>query len=220
MQHPSPQPPLPSSPDPSIYIVLNPATDKTLRCRPADFSPVPDPKAKLALSPPPKCAGARRSPLHVRLRVPATSMLRSLLPVLTLAHLAASAHTSPLAYHTNTTYKNPKHLADALRRSDASYWARTNDKCIDRNLRLGAWLPVPTNKIPAHKLSTPRWQYKYKTLRDGTVEKRSARCTVRGDLMLPHIHHDPTKTSAQTPLYAAQHLFCASAALNGNYIEK
>lgn len=111
--------------------------------------------------------------------------------------------TSPTLFAAPTPSTGPRH-----------------DECIDRNVRLDAWKPVPIAEVDHSKLVTPRWRYRYKTRSDGSLERRSARCTVRGDLMLPGIHFDPAKTFAQSPSYVAQRLFYAHVAVNGEELEE
>eukprot|EP00173_Palmaria_palmata_P004659 Plantae.Rhodophyta-Palmaria_palmata.ctg6789.p1 GENE.Plantae.Rhodophyta-Palmaria_palmata.ctg6789~~Plantae.Rhodophyta-Palmaria_palmata.ctg6789.p1 ORF type:complete len:238 (+),score=3.70 Plantae.Rhodophyta-Palmaria_palmata.ctg6789:464-1177(+) len=63
------------------------------------------------------------------------------------------------------------------------------------------------------------WRYRYKTKPDGSLEKRSAQCAVRGDLMRPGVHYDDAKTNVQSPSYATQRLLYANAALEDHDIE-
>lgn len=92
-----------------------------------------------------------------------------------------------------------KTLRHAKQLSDAAAWNEAHDEGIDKNLALGAYNPVSTESIDKEMLVSPRWQYKYKTRAYGTLDKRSAICTVQGDPMKPGVHYDSDKTAARTP---------------------
>jgi hypothetical protein len=77
---------------------------------------------------------------------------------------------------------------------DAAKWAQAYDACIYPNFALGAWTPCATP--PDVKSVQPIWDFKAKTIADGSLDKRSVRCAARGDLMIPGVHYDPSRTAA------------------------
>lgn len=112
---------------------------------------------------------------------------------------------------------NPTSLKSALLLSESKDCARMHDSCIDMNIKLGAWKPVLISDI--NNSNIPFWRYRYKNRSDGSPDKNSAQCTVRGDLMVPNVHFYSSKTSDQNPSYAAKRLFYAHAALTGDIVE-
>lgn len=113
----------------------------------------------------------------------------------------------------------PRSIHEALRRppNEAVKWAAKHDEFLDKMFRMKAWVPctAPSNT----KLVHPKWVYTVKTKEDGTLDRFSARCTVRGDLMKPGKHYNPSKTAAQTPSHTAHRIFYADAAINSAYVE-
>lgn len=77
----------------------------------------------------------------------------------------------------------------------------------------------PIHLIDSTKLLSPRRCYKYKTHADGTLERRSARCTVLGDMMKPEVQVDESKMSAHAASYAAHRIFYADVALQDLEVE-
>jgi Reverse transcriptase (RNA-dependent DNA polymerase) len=139
-----------------------------------------------------------------------------LLPSLDDKPPAQAALATPLITLPSET-TSPKSLRDALTRPDGHLWAAAHDAAIDRNFELGAWKPVPVSA--EEDLAYPLWVYTAKTDAVGALEKRSARCAVRGDRYKPNVHYDPMRTAAQTPSHTAQRLFYAAAAVSHEYIE-
>lgn len=183
------------------YQVLQIHSNRIVTCRPSEFSPTQ----------PPHCSRASPHFTHSDMsRVPLPAAPHPDTPSPPPPVTAASSIITDRVY-------NPKHIADALRRPDGPQWAQAHDACIDRNFALGAW--VPCDKPDGVHLVQPIWQYKAKTGPDGMLEKRSARCAVRGDLMEPGVHYDPDRTAAQTPSHSGLRIFYAAAARAGDYIE-
>lgn len=111
---------------------------------------------------------------------------------------ASPTHPTANLASTSSLPADPKTLRHAQHLPDAANWNAANDAFIDRNISLGAWKPVLESSIDKKILVRPRWQYKYKILADGTLvdtsvlDKRSARCTIRGDLMNAGILYYPS----------------------------
>jgi hypothetical protein len=61
--------------------------------------------------------------------------------------------------------------------------------------------------------------FQSQTNADGSLDKRSVRFAARGDLMIPGVHYDPSRTAAQTPSHTAMRLFFATSALQNEHLE-
>lgn len=150
------------SPNPTIYIVLNLTTKKTLRCRAADFSLIIHSLASASSDsdkPQTMHAGSRRHSPRRLARPPTSNILPLLMPINFAASQkgisADSASTRVNATHAPQTFTDPKHIGSARRLQDATEWSKFHDSCIDRNISLGAWKPVPIKDIDPSQLVTP-----------------------------------------------------------------
>lgn len=55
---------------------------------------------------------------------------------------------------------------------------------------------IPDAALPGKtKLINLKMGYQYQRNSKGEIASRKARCSARGDEMLPHMHYDPTKTT-------------------------
>lgn len=102
------------------------------------------------------------------------------------------------------TISDPKQLHDSLRRPGTAERAEARDEFTDRNVRLEAWKPFPIQSIDRTRRVTPHVRYhcKHASTAHMAIVLRAA--PFPGDLMRRGTHFDPTKTSAQSPSFAAQ----------------
>lgn len=98
--------------------------------------------------------------------------LSSSLSQAVIACLTLSSMVLPTDTAAPPSMKDPKHIATALRYPDSAAWASAHDACIDRNITLGAWVPITCTTDELTTLVTAMWRYKYKTKADGSLDKR------------------------------------------------
>lgn len=117
---------------------------------------------------------------------------------------------------TNTTDPpcNPK---QAQLYPDAHLWAIAHNTEIEQLNEQHAieWLN-PVDTPPDCEPIRPTIFYRYKHEADGTTSARKSRCSVRGDLMRPNVHFDPSKTSSYAADRASIRLILALAAVNAH----
>lgn len=180
------------SPDSFIYQILNFSTSKINRCRPADISPVHDQLAARHAVLETKLAESHRNAAQSPHRLPLASFPSLLLPVLTVAHLEIYASSS-------TLHQDPKHLTADLQLPCGADRPKSMMTALTKtsNLVPGNLFKPPTSTL---RIFLPNmWRCRYKPKSDGTLVKRFARCTARGDLMKTGLHYDADKTASQTP---------------------
>ena len=106
-----------------------------------------------------------------------------------------SKYTRPPPKHIDQFTPPPATVAQARKYPDAELWAKAHDAELDKLDQMGAftWQPLP----PQHSAPIPMiMTYRYKRDNIGNINERKARCSVRGDLMKPHIHFEPNHTAA------------------------
>lgn len=95
---------------------------------------------------------------------------------------------------------NPATRKQALRYPDRQLWAKSLNQELDKLDANGAikWLqPADLGLIPKNTRIIPlTLSFNYKRDKAGDIEERKSRASLRGDLMLEHVHFDPKCTSA------------------------
>lgn len=139
------------SPTSHVYQVLIPSSQKIVRCRPADFYPIPP--APLPPTPPCLLRNLLLRNLVLRKAFPQIVLIillrSSFLPHITTAKaVSLIPSTTKLSFPPQT---NPGSLKSALRLPDAQDRARAHDHVIDRKIKLGAWKPIPIADIDKAK---------------------------------------------------------------------
>lgn len=107
----------------------------------------------------------------------------------------------------------PSSTSQAHRYPDAHLWAHAHNAEIDQLDDQGAIIWEQPDCIPPHtKPISLTMAYRYKRSATGVIIQRKARCSVRGDLMRPHEHFDPSATAAYAADKATVRLVLATAA--------
>ena len=121
-------------------------------------------------------------------------------------------------HSTPTTVTNftpaPLNPTQARKYPDAAAWSAAHDAELDQldDKKAIAWL-TDASRIPKTSRPLPlKMTYRYKRDGTGSITKRKARCTLRGDKMRPHFHYDPDKTTSYMDDKTAVRLLFAIAA--------
>lgn len=155
-----------------------------MQCCPSDFSPITQNSTQAgstSTTPPTIRAGSRRHILKPRqihrIRTTPSRVIKLLLPIL--------CHTEPLQSKSHSqTFQppffcktcpsnqliGPKHFTAARKQNDSAEWSAAHDNCIDCNIRLGAWDPVPADQLDSSLLVTLMLRYCHKTNPYGSFE--------------------------------------------------
>jgi len=107
-----------------------------------------------------------------------------------------------------TSLLEPKSLAEALKRPDASEWVKAALAEIEAHLRNGTWelAQLP----PGKRAIRSRWVFKVKRTPEGAVDKYKGRLVAQGFSQLPGVHYG--EIFASTARFAAVRAVIAIAA--------
>lgn len=100
--------------------------------------------------------------------------------------------TRPITKHT----RPPSSIPQARLYPGANLWSKSHDNALDQldNMQTIAW--TPDHLVPRKsKLVNTIMRYRYKRNFEGYIATRKARYSLRGELMLPHVHFDPTRVA-------------------------
>lgn len=133
--------------------------------------------------------------------------------ILAAAFKARPRHHTPSNITTATP--PPTSTPQAQTYPDAHLWAHAHNDELEQleTQKAIEWLPpseIPTNA----KTISLTMTYRYKRDAQGKITDRKARCSIRGDLMKPNIHYDPSRTAAYSADKATIRLIFAIAAYN------
>lgn len=110
----------------------------------------------------------------------------------------------------------PLSRQQARKYPDAAEWEIAHNSELDILEKQHTFEWVPTHTIhPKTKLIPLMMLYRYKRSPQGDIMRRKARCNVRGDKMIPHLHYDPMHTTAYMADKSTIRLILAMAAHHG-----
>ena len=103
-------------------------------------------------------------------------------------------HTLPRSVDANTPA--PPHLKAGRQYPDAEQWEIAHNAELDTLDKQKTIKWIPQKQVPSHATLIPlTMTYRHKRTPDGQIDKRKARCSIRGDRMKPGQHFDPKQTS-------------------------
>lgn len=137
--------------------------------------------------------------------------------------MAATKYKQVLPKTINRTTPNPMNRTNALRHPDSNLWPISLDGELDKidetgtikRLNKGELGILPKNIKPIPLTITSN----YKTNKSGEVEKRKSRPSLRGDMMMAHLHFNPIETSAPIVDRVAVRILITHSIENGWPIE-
>lgn len=122
---------------------------------------------------------------------------KSLDPKLQSSYMFKSVSRHPTPATISSTTPAPNSTTQARKYPDKNDWARAHDLELQKldQQRTIEW--INNEKLPPNIKAIPlTMKYRYKRNSSGAIQEYKARCTLRGDLMQPHVHYNESETSS------------------------
>lgn len=145
-------------------------------------------------------------------------------------HSSDPVHTTTYSFKSHIPHKTPiiitpstpapSSTKQAHCYPDHLEWVKAHDLELETLDRTETIQWIASNNLPKGTSAIPLTvKYRYKTDSNGVIIQRKARCTLRGDLMIPYVHFDPAQTSAHMADRTSIRTIIAFAAASGYHLE-